>query len=512
MSTQGSPAPADVNAWCRKLEIPTPDLARVKHHPQANTYGLLVVALLERGAPMTLAEVAERFAEVGIATRDEALRSLTRCKPARPPVYRDGDHYTLDVHHHELDDWVIRYGLNPLFEDPLPGEDIALAWPPGPQEALTRSELETAWKRGIPSSFPALRVAVAILDAHGGSLPADDVVAFATKFTGGSQLSRASAARWHKDAPVQETAEGRWVLDAAHPIVPDTRQAVRSRAERERKWAVYHPDRATLAARWNEIERIRIASALELARLRRVVVHAFPTSAPQAVVLIDVADRGIETVVAGDDEAWLERVRQRLASYDVIIGLDVRALLRGLGFDAGERRVVDLTPPQKSMRLNRRGRTLRITTAMLVWGSCGISRPLADPAKLRGYLRKHDRSRLLRRLVADAKSLFWLYEYGRLHGRVRLRWGFRDVVFTAPWVDPDETRLSDLCRLAIALPAALEVVAGSAPGWSEPWSRKRRCQVQRYSHGFLLSDEDGRVIDQRDVQLARLETIERTLH
>lgn len=58
----------------------------------ASYYSLLLVALIERGEPMTLADVAVRFAAAGIApTPGEALASLKRCKPARAPVYRDGD-------------------------------------------------------------------------------------------------------------------------------------------------------------------------------------------------------------------------------------------------------------------------------------------------------------------------------------------------------------------------------------------------------------------------------------
>ena len=53
----------------------------------------------------------------------------------------------------------------------------------------------------------------------------------------------------------------------------------------------------------------------------------------------------------------------------------VRALLRALEFEPGERRLAELGPPQKTMQIDRRGRTLRITTSLLIQGSCGISRP-----------------------------------------------------------------------------------------------------------------------------------------
>lgn len=58
------------------------------------------------------------------------------------------------------------------------------------------------------------------------------------------------------------------------------------------------------------------------------------------------------------------------------------------------------------------------------------------------------------------------------------------------------------------LGVAIEAVVGSAPGWEQPWSRIRRFEVEQGASEYqvVLVDERGRVIDERDVQLARLET------
>jgi hypothetical protein len=52
----------------------------------------------------------------------------------------------------------------------------------------------------------------------------------------------------------------------------------------------------------------------------------------------------------------------------------------------------------------------------------------------------------------------------------------------------------------------LEAIVGSAPGWSEPWSRSRTVYVEEEVDGWRswLVDEDGGVIDDDDVQSARL--------
>jgi hypothetical protein len=163
--------------WCQTLGIMPPHLGAVAGHRDANTFALLLVALLERGEPMTLADVAARFEEAGIAERSRALLSLKRCKPGRPPIYREGDLYHLDPHDDGLDLWVFRLGLRPPKVARTPPEAIEAAPLPEPDTALTVSELDEAWRDASLSSWPAQRLAVAVLDAHGGPLTSAEVVA-----------------------------------------------------------------------------------------------------------------------------------------------------------------------------------------------------------------------------------------------------------------------------------------------------------------------------------------------
>ncbi len=104
-------------------------------------------------------------------------------------------------------------------------------------------------------------------------------------------------------------------------------------------------------------------------------------------------------------------------------------------------------------------------------GSCGISRPFGDQKVLYAYLRDGQHTKLRRRLETDTKSLFALYQYGRLHGAVRLRWGFLDEMIPAAWVHRDEPTLYNLMERAHELRVPLDVVVGSAPGWADPWAR-----------------------------------------
>ena len=490
------------NRYCEQLGIQVPRLEAVRKHPQATTFALLIVALLERGGPMTLREVADRFQEAGIAPAEDALAALQRCRPARPPVWRDGDEYALDAHDSDLDLRVFMLGLRPprvvrpAVTRPQP------APLPGPDARLTPAELDEAWKDAHLFSWSLQRLALAVLDAHDTPLHPEEVVAFVAARTP-HHLLRADEPHFRQARSLVRVCEdGRWAIVAGDGVLGPTRTAVRERLAMVRRWARTALDPQEVRARHHTIEAERAVRAGELLKLRRVIVHGFPATKPAALVLLDVSARMIDTFVGEE----LGTVTRRLDEYDVIAALDVRALLRAIDYDPGARRLADLGPPQKTKQLNKRGRTLKITPELLIQGSCGISRPLGDPGKLQSYLREDDDTRLRRRLEADAKALYAFFQYGRLHGAIRLRWGFLDERLPAPWVHHDEPTLYTLKSQALELGIPLDVVAGSAPGWADPWSRVRRCTVLKEPGGWrtYLVGDDGTFIDDDDVQLARI--------
>lgn len=123
-----------------------------------------------------------------------------------------------------------------------------------------------------------------------------------------------------------------------------------------------------------------------------------------------------------------------------------------------------------------------------------------------GYLRDGKHGRLRRRLEADLKSLYAMFQYGRLHRALRLRWGFSDEHLPVPWVHSDEETLMDLTRQALESERPLAVVVGTAPGWDDPWARKQRVSVESDTHAWhrWRVDDDGREVAEAEVQLARL--------
>ena len=489
------------NRYCEQLGIDVPRLEKVKDRADATTFSLFIVALLERGAPMTLVEVAERFEQAGIACADDALRALQRCRPGRPPVWRDGEQYGLDPHDDDLDLRVFMLGLRP---PRAPQPTVPRSEPPplpGPEQRLAVTELDEAWRNVSLYSWSRQRLVLAVLDVHGEAMQPDEVVAFVSARNQWHGLTSDSIKFKRPGSAIEVCPDGRWAIAPGTDALVSARMAVRDRLAMLRRWAARF-DPEEFEARQQAIEAERNVRAGELLKLRRAIVHGFPASKPEALALLDVGARAIHTFVGEEIDA----VSRQLDAYDVIAAIDVRALLRDIDYDPGQRRLADLGPPQKTKQLNRRGRTLKITTELLIQGSCGISRPLGTPEKLRNYLRERNDTRLCRRLEADVKSLYALYQYGRLHGCVRLRWGFLDERLPAPWVHRDEPMLYTLKKQAAELDLSLEIVTGSAPGWAEPWSRVQRCTVQEETNGWWthLIGEDGRIIDDADVQLARI--------
>ena len=327
------------------------------------------------------------------------------------------------------------------------------------------------------------------------------MISFVSARSRWSPVTARSANYWRRGSAIRVRKDGRWELDPDHDALRSARQAVIDRIETRRRWATLQPDPAEIETNRKRFEREREARAEEFGRMRRVLIHAFPAGKPAALVLVDVAERGLDTFVGHE----IAGAVKKLAAYDLIAAIDVRALLRALRFEPGDRRLGELGPPQKTRTLNRSGRTLKITTSLLVRGSCGISRAFGD-AKMREYFDGGELTKLRRRLEADAKSLYAIYQYGRLHGSVRLRWGFLDEHLTVPWVHRDEEKLYHLKDQSYRRGVPLEIVVGSAPGWADPWSRAQLAHVEQDRNGWRswLFDDYGRAIDEDEIQLARL--------
>jgi len=349
--------------------------------------------------------------------------------------------------------------------------------------------------------FSDQRLALAVLDAHGGTMAATDVVREVRRLASRERFDVERASLWRSRAVLVHD-DGTWSINREHAAHVAARNAVRDHVEANRKRAGRHASLRPHDAVLRRFEEEQARRAEQLAAMRRALLVAFPPEAPEVATLVDVATRELTTFV----RAEMERLPAVLSTFDFVGGLGVHAMLRALGVDPTGRVVAELGPPQKSYQLDRRGRTLKVTAALLAQGSCGISRPFRDPRDLRRHLDAGAEGRLRRAMEADAKSLFALYSYGRVHGAYRLRWGFVDEMLPVPWVRRDESRIHRFLRDACERGDVVEAVIGRAPAWGNPWARVVPGRVVRGRHEWdhILVDAEGWAVDSRDVQRIRV--------
>ncbi|MCD4750784.1 MAG: hypothetical protein K8R59_15535 [Thermoanaerobaculales bacterium] len=269
------------NPYCDVLGIEVPSVEVAKESRDANYFSLLIAVLLERGEPVTLLEAAERFEEAGVAPAASAFASLKRCKPGRSPIYRDGDLYALDPHDAEADLWAFRLGLRPPKMTSLRLVRSDAGPLPTVDARLTLMHLDEAWRDGVPNNSSAQRLALCILDAHGIAMEPAAVISFVSARSQRNLLSVNSAKYWRRGAAVRVRDDGLWELDPEHDALRSARQAIIDRIKTARRWAHMRTDPVVAAANQKQFERKREAHAKELARLRWVLLYAFPAKIPR---------------------------------------------------------------------------------------------------------------------------------------------------------------------------------------------------------------------------------------
>lgn len=353
---------------------------------------------------------------------------------------------------------------------------------PPDDQPLSIAEVDEAFRdRGL-LAWPAQRIALAVLEAHGRAMPGDEVVAFVAARTTWHKLKTTPTPFKLKGAAVAVDVDGRWSIVPGAAELGRARRAVRDAVEVARRYA--RSDPAELAARQRDSDRARATRAADLAALRRVIVHA----APASVALVDVGERSLAIVSGGE----LPGLAARLEQYDMICGVDIRTTLRALGVDPGKRRLGEMGPAQKTVTWTG-GRIVKITTQMLIEGSCGIRASRKRPEKT---------------VVEDAKALLAFYEYGMLHGQVRLRLRGYQQMFPAPWQYRDEPTLYAMKQEAVEHDVGIVAVVGHAPPWDDPWEGAVRLEVVPIGpYDVVLVDDYGRVIEDTDLQRARLEVV-----
>ncbi len=462
----------------------------------------MVLVLVENGEPMPLDAIVRRLTGLEVeANTGDLGYSLRKAWHGLKPVYRDANGlFGLELDAGHVGYIVRASGIIKEPERPAPPLTPSPTIP-GSEQPISEEEMEALCEGGVCTSISTLRATAGLLEALGRSLSIGEVNAwFGARLNYGTFPLRLHGIRaWRSDLVRLESDET-LVLNPESEGVPAMRCAIHAyvhpallRKAQRCEWATQQ------VARDEELATQRRRQAEVAGTLRRAILHLAPSGLEPAVgVVLDVEARTFTTFLAG------QRPDARcFAGFDVLIGVDIRNALLALGVDPTPFRLVDLGPPQKTKTLNKAGRKLLITTELLMKGSVGLS--LGDPARLARYIQEGDDRHLAARLQADAKALHAYYNYGRLHGYVRLRWGFIDESISAGWALPGEDSLHNILGQAEKEGRCVEVVVGSAPGWEDPWSRLQVGVVSRSGQwGPYSVQVSGRIFSGEDIQAARL--------
>jgi hypothetical protein len=497
-------APPSGNAYCARLDLPIPRVEQVAAKPGAKLFHLMVVTLLERGESMPLEAVAERLKAAGVASASgDMATSLLKSWHGAQPVFRDDEgRFALDLTAWELKSLIFRLGLRPAVEPKID-------WQPklesiSDEVPLTEEEVRAAFAMASSVNISNVRRVAAVLDVRDEPMSVADVEACVDAWASSAfPVDLADLRRWTKSCVIVSES-GYLQIDRRSPHLSAMRRALRKLALPQLRQAAVDEQVRRHRQAWASREAERLERDRRIAeRLRRAVLRVVPENGPAAAAaLLDVGDRVVRSFIGSE----LFELPAVLEDYDLIAALWVRDTFYALGIRDHDRwRLVDLKPPQKTRQLNRAGRKLTITPQLLISSSTGISRPLGDTAKVAEYLTGDKQTKLRRRLESDVKALFAFYNYGLLHGQVRLRWGFLNEWLGVEWAQPGDPTLHSVLEKCRDSGTPVDIVAGSAPGWKEPWARAVRVRVVSFDYAMVtVQGTEQWTIPRDEIQAIRI--------
>lgn len=434
------------------------------------------VLLKEAGEPLALDELARRIEQRG-GQLPFGLQSLRKAL-SRGPYRRtlsglielDPDHF--DYWYDEARVEKKREQPPPVAATPAPPPDLKL------DEPLTADELQLFTP---PAQFGLRRKLICSLDAYGCFSLADPPGPLLSAALDRVDVQRSLAAR---NLPLR-LEEERLVLDVHHPDLAKIRAQVRQNVAGKLALQAEQQARAARHDEWlRQKAETRKATQAHFAALRRGLVQLFFHQGQVAGSLLHLGDLTLQDY----SPERLVELRKDITALDILVGLQPATLCERLGV-VSKARLVDLTPPFKSRKINKSGRVIHFDDlAANLKMTLSISQPLGEPKKLVEYWHTGQWGKFFRRLHSDLKALYQYYRYGVEHSYVRLRWGFLDETVPCSWNLGDEPGVYEVLREAEQNGGSVELVVGSTPGFEERFSRA----VEFWPLGFGAGTVYGR--------------------
>jgi hypothetical protein len=501
------PAANRPNRYCQRLGLPTPNLDVALGRSDVRVIHLMALAVLEAGGPLSIDAIAARLKQLALPPRLAAAAnpaSLRKAWHGQAPLVgdpHDGRFYLDLLADHEVH-W-ISYLADPRR---LPSA------PPQPQEyrsaaddePLSQEEVDAALNDRTLYTYSTIRKAAAILEASGGGpLSLEEVnqrLALHGAYAG--QIDERAVGLWKSDLVAIEP-DGRLRLNRTSLNVPGFRRDIRRMAaSRLRQRA----DHATFRAQQAEHEKRRADEERraidEARRIRRAVVHIVAVnSAPRAAAVIDAAARSSRLFI-GDA---LSGLAGYLEEFEFLAGVDLRSSLRLLGLDPDRWWLAELRPTQRTFRPSER-EAVKVSLSAVVQATTGKGRVPGDTSVWESLLAARSTTRLAARLEQDAQALFALYEYGALHGGVRVRSRAGDSLLPVGWSMRGDAHVGDMVDAATRQWLPVQVVVGRAAELADPWPLARTVTIVERDRRalYIREDDEVRPLDPADIRAIRL--------
>jgi hypothetical protein len=179
-------------------------------------------------------------------------------------------------------------------------------------------------------------------------------------------------------------------------------------------------------------------------------------------------------VFVGDDLAGF---RTSLQAFDFLAGVDLRALLRRIDLDPDDWLLAELRPVQKTFRPGEGATCVIVTLPAVVQATTGVAHVPADTAA-RGHAPDAKRPPdLSARVAHEARTLCQFYDYGALHGGVRVSRRPDDWLLPVAWAMRGDPDLHSVLDAAVRAFAKIDVVIGAPPEMADPWKEATRAKV-----------------------------------
>jgi hypothetical protein len=447
---------------------------------------LMVMAVAEAGRPMTYEAIRVRLERRGIHT---SVLSLQRAWHGRPQLRKDASGALELERESDLLGWKVlvhdvrdQLGLLPS-PAPKPAPP-----PPDGRTPLTWEELARAFSASPLPRLTAGQLLGALLEGIGHPAGAEEVKARGQEL-GRSWLGSLQSCACHRASPVLRVGDDLWAADTDHVRMAEARAEIRLTL---RRWEKAEEQRRGCRESAERRRREEAQQAARWATARRCFLRTFwHRGQLVAASLLDPDSLEIASV-ANEDE-----LRARLSEVQIILALGPPKELAMLDLTVASYDLVDLRTSIRTRRLNKAGRTLKVTPGLLIGSTLGKGWSLGNSRQLATWVGQGQLGKIRQRLASEAKTLYAFHAYGALHGFVRLRWGFLDEEVPVRWRLPGQPGLAERLRAAANRGRAVDVVLWGPPGWADPWSRALRCEPAGTSwwRAKLRRLDDGQELD-----------------